>query len=53
MAVRTADAGEPAAWVAAVKIALYDFLNDRAEEAILLLEAALISYQEPVGVMEE
>jgi hypothetical protein len=43
---RTADAGEPAARVAAVQIALYDLLDDRTEEAVLLLEAALIISQE-------
>jgi len=53
MVIRTADAGEPAAWVAAVEIALDHILNDWPEEARLLLEAALVSCQEPVEVMEE
>lgn len=29
-AVRTADASKPATWVAAIEVALYDFLDDRA-----------------------
>ena len=39
--------------VTAVQTALHDFLDDRPEEAILLLEAALIFSQEPVEVMEQ
>jgi len=52
-AVGTADAGEPAARVAAVKIALYDFLDNRPEEPILLLETTLILRQEAIEVMEQ
>jgi len=53
MAVRTADAGKPATRMAAVEVALDDLLDDGPEEAVLLLEAALIFCQEPVEVMEE
>jgi hypothetical protein len=53
MAVRTADAGEPTAGVAAVEVALHDFFDDRAEETVLLLEAILILSQEPDEVMEQ
>jgi hypothetical protein len=42
MAVRTAEAGESAARVAAIQVALHDFLDDRPEEAVLPLEPALI-----------
>jgi len=48
-----ADAGKPATRIAAVQIALDDFLDDRAEEAVLLLEAALIFCQESVKVVEQ
>jgi hypothetical protein len=53
MAVGTADAGEPAARIAAVEVALDDLLNDGPEEAVLSLKAALVLHQEPVEVMEE
>jgi hypothetical protein len=53
MAVGTADAGKPAARVAAVEAALHDLLDNWAEEAVLLLEAALILGQEPVEIMEQ
>jgi len=49
----TADAGKPAARVAAVKIALNHLLDDGAEEAVLLLEPGLILGQESVEIMEE
>ena len=52
MAVGTADAGKPAARMAAVEVALDDLLDDGPEEAVLLLEAALIFCQEPVEVMK-
>ena len=42
MTVRTTDAGESATRVAAVEVALDDLLNDRPEEAVLLLKAALV-----------
>jgi len=42
MAVRAADPGEALAGVAAVEITLYDFLGDRPEIPILLLEASLV-----------
>lgn len=48
-----ADAGKPATRIAAVQIALDDFLDDRAEEAVLLLEAALILGQETLEIMEQ
>jgi hypothetical protein len=50
--IRTADAGEPAARIAAVQITFDDFLDDRPEETVLLLEAALILPQELVEVVE-
>jgi len=53
LAVRTADAGKPAARIAAVKIALNDFLDNRAEKAVWLLEAALVLRQELVEIMEQ
>jgi hypothetical protein len=52
MAVRTADAGKATARVAAVQVALHDFLDDRAEEAIFLLKTSLILRQETVEVMK-
>jgi len=51
--VGTTDAGKPTARVAAVEVALDDFFDDRPEEAILLLEAALILRQESVEIVEE
>jgi hypothetical protein len=51
--VRTPDPGEPAARVAAVEVAVDDFLDDRPEKTIFLLEAALILGQKPVEVMEK
>ena len=51
--VRTADAGEPAAGIAAVKILLDHLLDDRPEKAILPFETTLILRQEPVEMMEE
>jgi len=51
--VGTADAGKPAARVAAVQIALYDFLDDRPEEAVLLLETALVFGEELVEMMKK
>jgi hypothetical protein len=45
--------GEPAARVAAVKIAPHDFLDGRPEEAVFLLEAALMLREEPVEIMKE
>ncbi len=53
MAVGTADAGESAARVTAIEVTRNDFLDDRAEEAVLLLEAALIFGQETVEVMKQ
>jgi len=40
--VGTADSGKSAAGVAAVEAALHNWLDDRAEEAVLFLEAAPI-----------
>jgi hypothetical protein len=48
MAVRTADAGEPAARVAAVEVALDHLLDNGPEEAILLLKTSLILREEAV-----
>jgi hypothetical protein len=53
MAVGTADAGEPAARVAAVEVSFNDFFDDGPEEAVLLLIAALIFRQELVEVMKK
>jgi hypothetical protein len=50
---RTANAGKPAARITAVEVALDDFLDDGPEEAILLLETALIFGQELLKVMEQ
>jgi hypothetical protein len=52
-AVRTPDAGEPAAGIAAVKILLDHLLDDRPEKTVLPLETTLILSQEPVEMMEE
>jgi len=52
-AVRTPDAGEPAAGIAAVKIFFDYLLDDRPEKTILPLETTLILRQEPVEMMEE
>lgn len=51
--VWTADAGKPAARVAAVQIALDDFFDDGPEGAVLLLEARRILGQEAVEVMKD
>jgi len=45
--------GPAAVQVAAVEVALDDFFDDRPEEAVLLLEAALVLRQEPVEVMKK
>jgi len=42
MAVRTADAGKPAAGIAAVQVALDHLLDDGPEEALILLKVALV-----------
>jgi len=52
MAVRTADAGKPAARVAAVEVTLNHLLDNGAEEPVLFLEAALVLRQEPVEIMK-
>jgi hypothetical protein len=52
MAVRTADAGEPAARVAAVEVALDHLLDNGPEEPVLLLEGIFILDQEPFEVMK-
>jgi len=52
-AVRTPDAGKPATGITAVEIALHDFFNDRPEETVLLLEAALVLREEAVEIVEE
>jgi hypothetical protein len=51
--VRTPDAGKASPGVAAVKILLDHLLDDRPEEAVLLLETSLILSQEPVEMMEQ
>ena len=52
-AVRTPDAGKPAAGVAAVQIALNDLFDDGTEEAVLLLKAALILREKAVEIVEK
>ena len=52
MAVGTADAGEPAARVAAIEVALDHLFDDRAEEAVLLLKTSLVFRQETVEAMK-
>ena len=52
-AVRAPDAREPAARVAAVQITLHHLLDDRAEEAVLPLEPALVLRQEALEMMEQ
>jgi len=51
--VRAADAGKAAARVAAIQVAFHHILDDRSEEAVLLLEAVFILRKEPVKIMEE
>ena len=53
MAVGTADAGKSAKGVTAVQVALDDLLDDRPEEAVLLLEAALVLDEESVEIVKE
>jgi hypothetical protein len=53
MTVGAADAGEPAARIAAIEVSFNDFLDDGPEEAGLLLEAALVFCQETVEVMKQ
>ena len=53
MAVRTADAGEPAAGIAAVEVALDQLLDNGTEEAVLSLETVLILSQETIEVMKK
>jgi hypothetical protein len=51
--VGTPNAGKSAARIAAVQIALHDFLDDRPEEAVFLLETAFLLAQEALEVMEQ
>jgi hypothetical protein len=53
MAVGTADAGKPATRIAATEVAGDHFLDDGAEEAVLLLETTLVFDQEPLEIMKE
>lgn len=53
MAVRTADPGEAGARIAAVEIALDDFLEDRPEMSARLLKTALVGCQEAVEATEQ
>jgi hypothetical protein len=52
-AVRTADAGKPAAGIAAVQILLHDILDDRTEIAVRLLETLLVLPDEALKMMEQ
>jgi len=45
--------GESATGIAAIKVALNDLLDDRPEEAVLSLEAALVLGQEALKMMEQ
>ena len=51
--VGTADAGKAAARIAAVQVALNHLLDDRPEEAVVLLKTTLVLHHEPVKVMEQ
>ncbi len=51
-AVRTPEACEPAARVAAVQIPLHDLPDDGPEEAVLPLEPALVPRQEALEMMK-
>ncbi len=51
--VGTADAGKPAARIAAVQVALHNLLDNGTEEAVLFLEAMLIFCEEAVEVMKK
>jgi hypothetical protein len=51
--VRTANPGKPAAWVAAVEIALDHLFDDGSEEAVPLIETMLIFGQELVEVTKQ
>ncbi len=51
--VGIADAGKPAAQIAAVKVAPHYLLDNGAEEAVLFLEAMLILREEAVEVMKK
>jgi hypothetical protein len=53
MAVRTAEPGKARAGIAAIKVALRDFSDDRSDIPILLLESSLINGQEPLEMMEK
>jgi len=50
--VGTADAGKPAARITAVQVAIHHFLDDRPEEAVVLLKVALILSQKLIEVVE-
>jgi len=52
-AARTADPGEPAARIAAVKILLHDVRDDRPVIAVSPLESALIFRDEALEMMEK
>jgi hypothetical protein len=52
LAVRTADAGKPAARVGAVQIALDDLFDNRSKVAVFLLKTSLVLCQETVKVMK-
>jgi len=52
-AARTADPGERAAGIAAVKIILDDVLDDRTEIAVRLLETLLVLRDEALKMMEQ
>jgi hypothetical protein len=52
-AVRAPDTGKSAPGIAAVQIALNDFLDDGAEKAVLLLETTLILSHKAIEMMEQ
>jgi hypothetical protein len=53
MAVGTAAAGEPAAWIAEVEIALDHLLDDQTEEAVFFFELIFIFSTEPLKIIKE
>jgi hypothetical protein len=50
---RTADPGEPAAWIAAVEVFFDDILDDRPEIPIFPLKSALVFRDELLEMMKK
>ena len=51
--VGTADAGKPAAGIAAIEVALHHLLDDGPKEAVFFLKAALMLGKETVEIVKE